>query len=155
MSAQLGLVGHEAANRFLDALYRCAPAGSFVEVRFRVSSGMGQRFHRATELERVADTIVALASRTDVYVGVIARRRRGGARGDLVGVSRVVWSDCDTLQSASALTAFRPWPAMVVASGIIRSGRARLHCRWAVRCRRHVFGRADATRGMSGDVDAC
>jgi hypothetical protein len=117
MSAQLGLVGHEAANRFLDALYHCAPAGSFVEVRFRVSSGMGQRFHRATELERVADTIVALASRTDVYVGVIARRRRGGARGDLVGVSRVVWADCDTPQSAAALTALRLRPAMVVASG--------------------------------------
>ena len=117
MSAQLGLVGDEAANRFLDALYRYAPADSFVEVRFRVASGMGQRFHRATELERVADTIVALASRTDVYVGVIARRCRGGARGDLVGVSRVVWADCDTLQSAAALTTFRPWPAMVVASG--------------------------------------
>jgi len=86
-------------------------------VRFRVASGMGQRFHRATELERVADTIVALASRTDVYVGVIPRRLRGGARGHLIGVARVVWADCDTLQSASALTAFRLRPAMVVASG--------------------------------------
>jgi len=126
MSAERRLVGREAASRFLDALYDRAPAGSFVEVRFRVASGMGQHFHRATALKRVTDTIVALASRTDVYIGVIPRRRRGGARGDLFGVARVVWADCDTPQSAAALAAFRPRPAMVVASG---SGENR-HAYW-------------------------
>ena len=34
-----------AAGLFIAALYRSAPSGSLVEVRFRTASGMGQRFH--------------------------------------------------------------------------------------------------------------
>ncbi|HLI60782.1 MAG TPA: CHC2 zinc finger domain-containing protein [Solirubrobacteraceae bacterium] len=54
---------------------------------------------------------------TDVYVGVLPRLRRGGGRDDLVRGGAVLWADCDTPQSVAALRAFRPAPALVVASG--------------------------------------
>ena len=62
MRSELALFGPEATRRFLGALYRSAPARSFVEVRFRMALGMGQCFHRAAALDRAAETILALAS---------------------------------------------------------------------------------------------
>ena len=102
---------------FLARLYRSAPSGSLVEVRFRTVSGMGRRFHAVERLECVAETVLALASRTDVYVGVVPRRRRGGGRADLVRTARVVWADCDSSASVAALRRFSPAPGMVVGSG--------------------------------------
>jgi hypothetical protein len=128
MSTELGVFG-EATRRFLSTLYGSVPAGSLVEVRFRVASGMGQCFHRAAGLERVAATIGALASRTDVYVGVLPRARRSGGRRDLVEHGRVVWADCDTIAAIEALASFRPRPAIIVASG---SGQNR-HAYWLLR----------------------
>jgi len=104
------------AGLFLAALYRSAPSGSLVEVRFRTASGMGRRFHEVQRLDRVVDTVLTLAARTDVYVGVLPRRRRGGGRADVIERGGLVWADCDTGDSVSALRAFRPLPAMVVAS---------------------------------------
>jgi hypothetical protein len=109
-------VGGVAARRYANALFGWAPDGALVEVRFRVPSGMGQRFHRVSLLGRLVESIVALSARTDVYVGVLPRRRRGGGRADLIEQAGVVWADCDTGESVRALRAFRPWPAMVVAS---------------------------------------
>lgn len=105
-----------AARRYANALFGRAPDGALVEVRFRVPVGMGQRFHRVSLLARLVESIVALSARTDVYVGVLPRRRRGGGRADLIDQAGVVWADCDTGESVRALRAFRPWPAMVVAS---------------------------------------
>ena len=109
-------VDREAARRYADALFGRAPRGALVEVRFRVPLGMGQRFHSASLLDRLVESIVALSARTDVYVGVLPRRRRGGGRGDVIERAGVVWADCDTGESVGALRAFRPLPAMVVAS---------------------------------------
>ena len=109
-------VDREAARRYADALFGRAPRGALVEVRFRVPSGMGQRFQSASLLDRLVESIVALSARTDVYVGVLPRRRRGGGRGDVIERAGVVWADCDTGESVGALPAFRPLPAMVVAS---------------------------------------
>ena len=109
--------GRVPAALFVTGLYRSAPTGSLVEVRFRTRSGMAQRFHEVERLDRVVETILALARRTDVYVGVLARRRRGGGRADLVQAASVVWADCDTSSSIAALRRFRPAPGMVVASG--------------------------------------
>ena len=106
----------EAALRYARALFGSGPGGALVEVRFRVPSGMGQRFHSVSLLDRLAGSIVALSARTDVYVGVLPRRRRGGGRGDVIGRGGVLWADCDTGESVDALRAFRPLPAMVVAS---------------------------------------
>ena len=106
----------EAAVLYVSALFGWAPTGALVEVRFRVPSGMAQRFHSASRLDRLVESIVVLSARTDVYVGVLARRRRGGGRADVVEPAGVVWADCDTGESVGALRAFRPFPAMVVAS---------------------------------------
>jgi hypothetical protein len=107
----------DQTRRFLGALHGCAPPRSLVEVRFRLGPGMGQRFLRAERLGRVADRIASLAGSTDVFVGVIARARRGGSRSDLVQRAAVVWVDCDDRASVAALAQFRPPPSMVVASG--------------------------------------
>jgi len=103
-------------RRFLGALHGCAPPGSLVELRFRLGPGMGQRFLPAERLGRVADRIASLAASTDVFVGVIARARRGGSRSDLVDRAAVVWVDCDDRASVAALARFRPVPSIVVAS---------------------------------------
>jgi hypothetical protein len=110
----------------VGALYRSAPEGSLVEVRFRVASGMRQRFYGAARPQAVVDAVLSLALRTDVFVGVIPRARARGRRQDLVERSRVIWADCDTPQSAAALASFRLRPSMVVASG---SGEHR-HAYW-------------------------
>ena len=90
---------------------------------------MRRSFHRALAIEGVVDTVVALAPSTDVYVGVVPRRRRGGRRDDLLRHASVVWVDCDTDKSVAALDAFRPPPAIVVATG---SGKNR-HAYWLLR----------------------
>jgi RepB DNA-primase from phage plasmid/CHC2 zinc finger len=106
----------EAAARYVGALFGSAPRGALVEVRFRVPTGMGQRFHRVSRLDRVVESILALSARTDVYVGVLPRRRRGGGRADVIDRAAVLWADCDSGDSVEALRQFRPSLAMVVAS---------------------------------------
>ncbi len=101
----------------LDALYRDAPSGSLVELRFRTGGGMGRRFHRADRLDIVAVSIERLAPQTDVYVGVLPRRRRSGGRADLVARGATLWADCDTSEAAALLVGFAPPPSLVVASG--------------------------------------
>jgi hypothetical protein len=78
---------------------------------------MGQSFHRAGALEALSREIAAHARQRDVYVGVIPRNRRGGARKDLVTEGTVAWVDCDDEASVGALSGFRPAPTIIVASG--------------------------------------
>ena len=104
-------------SSFLTALFRRAPPRSFVEVRARTDEGMRRFFRPAGRLDLATETIMAVASKADVFVGVIPRRRRGGGRSDLVETADVVWVDCDTSDAVAALRAFRPAPGMVVGSG--------------------------------------
>jgi hypothetical protein len=127
--AEVDIGAREATHRFLAALYRSAPAGSLVEVRFLVAFGMRRRFHRVADVEGVVDLVADVARWTDVFVGVVARRRRGGRRADLVERASVVWVDCDTVEALAALGTFRPRPAVQVASG---SGSNR-HAYWVLR----------------------
>ncbi len=116
--AQLGAgTSPEEVTRFVEALFEHAPREAFVEVRFRRSCGMGQSFHRAGALEALSREIAAHARQRDVYVGVIPRNRRGGARKDLVTEGTVAWVDCDDEASVAALSGFRPAPTIIVASG--------------------------------------
>ena len=117
MTVEAGSGWPSPAGVFASALYRWAPSGSLVEVRFRAGSGMGRRFVEVEQLDRVVETILSLASGTDVYVGVVPRRCRGGGRADLVERASVVWADCDGSASVAALRQFRPMPGMVVGSG--------------------------------------
>jgi len=118
-----------AARRFVEALFASAPVASFVEVRFRCAGGMGQSFHRVHAMEHVVAEVMRRAQRTDVFVGVLPRRRRGGSRRDVVDWASVVWVDCDTPEAVRALDAFRPAPAILVASG----ARGHRHAYWRLR----------------------
>ena len=106
-----------AASQYVRVLFGAAPEGSLVEVRFRVSSGMAQQFMPASRQRDVVDAVLSLASRTEVFVGVLPRARRGGRLADVVNRSSVLWADCDTSASVAALACFEPRPSMVVASG--------------------------------------
>lgn len=117
------------AQLFLAALYRRAPERALVEVRYRTADGMGRFFDSIERLDLIAQRIVALASETDVYVGVLPRRQHGGGREDLVDTASVVWADCDTAGAVSALRRFRPMPAMVVSSGTAQN----CHAYWFLR----------------------
>lgn len=115
-----------AASRYVDTLFDLAPRGSLIEVRFRVGAGMRQRFFETGATDRIVEAVLGLASSNDVFVGVLPRLRRRGRREDVVKEGRVVWADCDTPSSATALASFKPRPSMAVASG---SGRHR-HAYW-------------------------
>jgi hypothetical protein len=127
--ADVSVSDRTATRRFLAALYRSAPADSLVEVRYSVASGMRQRFGRVEEVEGVVDEVAGRARSTDVFVGVVPRRRHGGRRDDLVARTSVVWVDCDSHESVAALAGFRPRPAIEVASG----SRQNRHAYWVLR----------------------
>lgn len=105
-----------AAGRYLGALFG-ADERSLVEVRFRTDEGMGRRFFAAARPGGAVDVVLALASRTDVFLGVLPRLRRRGRREDIVGEGWVLWVDCDTPAATAALDSFVPRPSMIVASG--------------------------------------
>ena len=118
MSVELRAGRSGPAALFAGALYRSALAGSFVEVRFRLGEGMGQRFVKVERLDLLVGTVLSLAARTDVYVGVVPRRSDdGGGRRNLVERAGVVWVDCDSDASVAALRRFRPLPGIVISSG--------------------------------------
>jgi hypothetical protein len=107
----------QAASVYVRALFGAAPVGSLVEVRFRVPSGMAQRFVPASRGRDVVDAVLSLASRSEVFVGVLPRAHRGGRLADVVKRASVLWADCDTSASVAAHARFEPRPSMVVASG--------------------------------------
>jgi hypothetical protein len=119
----------EAASGYVSGLFGSAAPGLLIEVRFRVPSGMGRRFFAAGALGPVVDAVLSLATRTEVFVGVLPRVRRRGRLEDVAPRAGVVWADCDTDASAAALASFRPAASMVVASG---SGQHR-HAYWFLR----------------------
>ena len=118
-----------ATRRFLRTLYRAAPENALIEIRFRAGAGMGQCFHRARTSNYAAETILALAARTDVYVGIVPRLQCSGRRNDLLQQAHMLWADCDTPASIAALSAIEPRPIMTVASGTAENR----HAYWLLR----------------------
>jgi CHC2 zinc finger len=116
----------QAASGYVRALFGSASEGSLVEVRFRVPSGMAQRFVPASMERDVVDAVLSLAARTEVFMGVLPRARPSGRRADVVERASVLWADCDTPASVAALARFEPRASMVVASGSDRH----LHAYW-------------------------
>ena len=105
-------------ERYLAALAGREPTGGLLELRFRRGPGrpMRQRFYPAARARRLAETALWLSQTSDVYVGVLPRRRRAGGKAALER-AWVLWADCDTSAAAAELERFEPAPAVVVASG--------------------------------------
>ena len=142
-------------HRYLAAVYGRSPAGPFVEIRYRIPSGMAREFHDVAHLAEVESSIARHASVTDVYVGVIPRRhRQGGGRDDLIAHARMVWIDCDAPESVTALRRFSPAPSIIVRSG---SGDHR-HAYWLLRTAVGLDEIEDANRRLAvalGGDPAC
>ena len=105
------------ADRYLAALFGDAGHDTFVELRFRTHSGMGRAFYAADRLSSAAEFISQLASTTDVYVGVLPRRRQASHRDDVIAEASVLWADCDSPESVAALNGLAASPSLVIASG--------------------------------------
>lgn len=116
----------DSLDRYLAALFARARPTTLVEVRWRVPTGMGQRFLPAGELQDVADVIRQRAHATDVYVGVAPRWRRRGGRAAVAGDVRTAWVDFDAPEGEERLAAFAPAPHLVVRSG----GPGHVHAYW-------------------------
>lgn len=109
--------GSSELQRYLGTLYARAPLDSYVEVRWRTANGMAQEFLLVAELHRAQRAIAGRGESTDVYVGVIPRRRRSGGRTALIDSGDVVWIDCDTAHSVQLLARFPVPPSVLVRSG--------------------------------------
>lgn len=118
----------QPADLYLAALFGRTRPTSFVEVRWRVRTGMARAFVSAADLDRVARIVRHRAS-TEVYVGVLPRWRLAGGRGSVVSDGRTVWVDLDTDMAWRALEPVDPAPSLVVASG----GPGHLHAYWTLR----------------------
>ena len=117
-------VDRGAIERFVRALFASAPHDAFVELRVRREARMAQSFHRVMDVRELAAVAAAQARQYDVYVGVVARARRGGGRRDLIPRASAVWADCDGPDAVRALGDFEPAPHIVVASGSARNRHA-------------------------------
>ena len=102
-------------------LYLAMLAGSdrtgYLEARWRrPQGGMGQCFERTHKLGPLAERIVQVGRRTDVYVGCAPRSHRHGGL-DAIGSVYALWADCDGSEAARALATFSPAPTLVIRSG--------------------------------------
>jgi hypothetical protein len=138
-----------ALMAYLNALVG-RESGGLLEVRWRYEDGMRRGVYRAAdELPAAVRAILELGASTDVYVGCAPRTGRPGGL-NAVARAWVLWADCDSPQAIAALQAFRPTPAILVRSGIIRSGQLERGCGRADRCWRHVISEGRlGSRGWS------
>jgi hypothetical protein len=132
-------------DSYLAALFAYPPTGSFVELRFRTVAGMGRSFCPADELDALAAAITRRALRTDLYIGVLPRRCRGGTRVDLVPEGRVLWIDADTDTAVQALAGFSPSPSIVVLSGT----RENCHAYWLLSAPARIDAIEEANRRLA------
>ena len=105
--------GTEDLDRYLRILAGDDPAGRLIEIRSTIPDGMRQTFTPATRPELAATTITRLAARTDVYVGVLLRRRRGGGR-DACERSHLAFIEIDQPDAAERLAQHRCPPTMII-----------------------------------------
>ena len=109
---------HVTIARFLGVLAGSPDSTELLELRYRLADGerMGQVFESARRVSGLATRAIALARRTDVYVGCAPRTRRHGGR-DAVEHAFVLWADCDGQDAVAALNLFAPRPSIVISSG--------------------------------------
>jgi hypothetical protein len=104
-------------DRYLQVLAGLTPTGRLIEIRSANRAGtMRQTFTPATRPDFAANTITRLAAHTDVYVGVLLRRRRSGGR-DACERSHLAFVEIDRPDGADRLARYRCPPTMIIASG--------------------------------------
>jgi len=114
-----------ALGLYLDALFGAEPVGGYIEVRFKASTGMGQRWFSCEDRSGASRFIRAQGQRSDTYVGVAPRREQRGSA-EVVERVHALYVDVDTEEAMSSLRRFSPTPSIVVRSG---SG---LHAYWPI-----------------------
>ena len=103
-------------DRYLRILAGASPAGRLIEIRSATPhGGMRQTFTPATRPDLAARAITRLASSTDVYVGVLLRRRRAGGR-HACERSHLAFVEIDRRDALERLAQYRCPPSMVIAS---------------------------------------
>lgn len=114
---------------YLRLLFADLPSSAYIEIRVATPRGMLQRFVSTARPLAAARTIEAFTRESEVYVGVLPRRRRGGGQHDLLPTHRLLWVDCDRPDAAAMLAEFPVAPAIVVRSGTP----GYLHAYWLLR----------------------
>lgn len=106
-----------ALDSYLRMLAGPTPGAQMLEIRFALRHrDMGRLFIAAHSAPGASRLIRRLAERTDVYVGVCLRTRRGGGR-DAIDRSHLAFVEIDTPDALDRLRAFRYPPSMIVSSG--------------------------------------
>jgi hypothetical protein len=107
----------EALDSYLRVLAGPEPGARLLEIRFALRHrDMGRLFIAAHSAPGAARLIQRLASRTEVYVGVCLRSRRGGGR-DAIDRSHLAFVDIDAPDALDRLRAYTHPPSMIVSSG--------------------------------------
>ena len=131
-------------QRYLHALFHRESPGAFIEVRYRHRDSMRRHFFAHTDTFAAARAIARLGLNTDVYVGVAARRSRHAGGKDAIARVWTLWADLDDADAHHALEQLPVAPAILIASGIIRSDQLQRGCRRADPCWRHVASESES-----------
>ena len=110
---------HETLSAYLVVLLGPAPAGRFLDLRWRTVSGtMRRRFLPAsTSPDALARVVAHMGARGDVYVGVALRDGDTHGGRAAIGAMHVAYVESDSPTTLARLAAF-PLPAsMVIGSG--------------------------------------
>ena len=112
------MTGHASdLDRYLQILAGANRIGRLIEIRSPTADGaMRQTFTPATRPDVAARTITRLATRTDVYVGVLLRHHRAGGR-DACERSHLAFIEIDRPDGLQRLEQYRCPPSVVIASG--------------------------------------
>ena len=131
---------------YLGMLAGEAKLGQFFDVRWSTpAGGMNRRFVSALRAQDAVRLITRLASRTDVYVGVVLREGRTYGGKAAIGGSHLLYIECDEPDAAERLGGFAYAPSMIVASG----SPGHLHIYWCLQGRASTAQVESANRRLA------